>query len=128
MKANLFKFQTILSKCRKNEEVFNLNIGDELIKPMFLVKLLGALIDDNLSFDEHVSASNLCVKAARQTNVLRGIVKFTPNECRLNMHQAFVSSNCNHFDIVWHFCSNRSTYEIEKVHKNDLRVTLNDSS
>ena len=27
---------------------------------------------------------------------------------------------------MWHFCSNRSTYKIEKVHKNALRVTLND--
>ena len=26
---------------------------------------------------------------------------------------------------MWHFCSNRSTYKIEKVHKNALRVTLN---
>ena len=27
---------------------------------------------------------------------------------------------------MWHFCINRSTYKIEKVHKNALRVTLND--
>ena len=27
---------------------------------------------------------------------------------------------------MWHFCSNRTTYKIEKVHKNALRVTLND--
>ena len=66
MKANPSKFQVILFKCRKNEEVFDLNIGDELIKPVSRVKLLGVLIDDNLSFNEHVS--KLCVKAARQTN------------------------------------------------------------
>ena len=66
MKANPSKFQAIVFKCRKNEEVLDLNIGDELIKPVSLVKLLGVLIDDNLSFNEHVS--KLCVKAARQTN------------------------------------------------------------
>ena len=27
---------------------------------------------------------------------------------------------------MWHFCSNRSTYKIERVQKNALRVTLND--
>ena len=68
MKANPSKFQAILFKCRKNEEVFDLNIGDELIKPVSLVKLLGVLIDDKLSFNEHVS--KLCIKAARQTNAL----------------------------------------------------------
>ena len=122
-KANPSKFQALLFKCRKNEEFFYLNIGDELIKPVSLVKLLGVLIDDNLSFNEHVS--KLCVKAARQTNALRRIVKYIPNECRLNIYQAFISSNFNYWDIVWHFCSNRSTYKIEKVHKNALRVTLN---
>ena len=90
---------------------------------MSLVKLLGVLIDDNLSFNEHVS--KLCVKAARQTNALHRIVKYIPNECRLNIYQAFITSNFNNCDIVWHFCSNRSTYTIEKVHKNALRVTLN---
>ena len=33
MKANLSNFQAILFKCRKNEEVFDLNICDKLIKP-----------------------------------------------------------------------------------------------
>ena len=61
MKANLSKFQAILFKCRKNEEVFDLNIADELIKPVSHMKLLGVLIDGNLSFNEHVS--KLCVKA-----------------------------------------------------------------
>ena len=103
-KANPSKFQALLFKCRKNEEFFYLNIGDELIKPVSLVKLLGVLIDDNLSFNEHVS--KLCVKAARQTNALRRIVKYTPNECRLNIYRAFISSNFNYWDIVWHFCSN----------------------
>ena len=93
------------------------------IRTVSLVKLLGVLIDDNLSFNEHVS--KLCVKAARQTNALRRIVKYIPNECRLNIYQAFISSNFNYCDTVWHFCSNRSTYKIEKVHKNALRVTLN---
>ena len=124
MKANPSKFQAILFKCRKDEEVFDLNIGDELMKPVSLVKLLGVFIDDNLSFNEHVST--LCVKAARQTNALRRIVQYIPNECRLNVYQAFISSNFNYCDIVWHFCSNRSTYKMETVHKNALRVTLND--
>ena len=110
MKANPSKFQAIVFKCRKNEEVLDLNIGDELIKPVSLVKLLGVRIDDNLSFNEHVS--KLCVKAARQTNALRRIVKYIPNECRLNIYQAFISSNFNYCDVVWHFCSNRSIYKI----------------
>ena len=51
----------------------------------------------------------LYVKVARQTNALRRIVKYIPNECSLNLYQAFISSNFNYCDIVWHFCSNGST-------------------
>ena len=96
------------------KSVFTLNIGDELIKPLSHGKLLGVLIDKNLSFIEHVS--KLCVKAARQTDALRRIVKCIPNECRLNIYQAFISSNFKYCDIARHFCSNRSTYKIGKVH------------
>ena len=94
MKVNPSKFQAILFKCLKNEEVVDLNIGDELIKLVSLVKLLDVLIDDYLRFNEHVS--KLCVKAARQTNALRRIVK-----CRLNIYQAFIYSNFNYCDIVF---------------------------
>ena len=45
MKANPSKFQAILFKCRENEEVFDLYIDDELIKPVSLVKLLGVRIE-----------------------------------------------------------------------------------
>ena len=54
--------QAKLFQCRKNEEVFDLNIGDELIKPVSLVKLLGDFIDDNLSFNEHVSTHDDVIK------------------------------------------------------------------
>ena len=105
MRADPSKFQAILFNCSsyvihccRNQEVFALNIG--------------------LSFNEHVS--NLCLKATRQTNMLHRIVKYIPNECRLNIYQASMSSNFKYCDIVWH----RNTYEIEKVHKNALWVTL----
>ena len=33
---------------------------------------------------------------------------------------------CYHCNTVWHFCSNRSLYKLDKVHKQALRVVLND--
>ena len=68
---------------------------------MSLVKLLGVFINENLSFNEHVS--KVCVKVARYTDELRGILKHVQIECHLDIYQAFISSNCNHCDIVWHF-------------------------
>ena len=71
------------------------------MKTVSIGKLLGVLIDDNLILNEHVS--NLCVKTAQQTNALHRIAKYIPNECCFNIYQAFISSNFNYYDIVWHF-------------------------
>ena len=97
MKANPSKFQAILFKCRKNEEVFYLDIGDELIKSVSLVKLLGVRIDDNLSFNEHVS--KLCIKAARQTNALRRVEKVHKNTLRVTLNE-YTSSYSDMLEVV----------------------------
>ena len=77
VKANPWKFQAMIFKCRNNKEVFDLNIADELIKLGSVVKLPCVLIDDNFIFNEHVS--NLCLKAIRLTNAFRTIMKYIPN-------------------------------------------------
>ena len=86
------------------------------------VKLLG--VNDKLCFDDHIS--RLSTRAARQTNALCRILKYVPLDCRINIYNAFIASNFNYCKTVWHFCSNRSAYKIEKVSKKALRVTLND--
>ena len=124
MKANPSKFQFIVFKNRTTDDDIELAISNEVMKPVSVVKLLGITIDDKMSFDEHIS--RLCIKAARQTNALRRIAKHIPNDCRLNVYNAFITSNFNYCSIVWHFCSRRSTYKIEKINKKALRITLND--
>ena len=124
MKANPSKFQTIIFKHRSNEAICELNISNDTIKPVSCVKLLGVTLDDKLCFDDHIS--RLCTRAARQTNALRRILKYVPLDCRINIYKAFIASNFNYCKTVWHFCSNRSAYKIEKVNKKALRVTLND--
>ena len=44
----------------------------------------------------------------------------------MSIYNAFLTSNFSYCNIVWHFCSNRSMYKLEKVHKQALRVVLND--
>ena len=127
MKENPSKFQAILFKCRKNEEVFILILAMSWSNRcplwncwVFLLMTIWVLMC--------MFQSNVSRKTAQQTNALRRIVKYIPIECIFNIYQAFISSNFNYCDIVWHFCSNRSTYKIEKAHTNALRVTLNDNT
>ena len=46
----------------------------------------------------------------------------------MSIYNAFIASNFNYCNTVWHFCSNRSIYQLETIHKRALSVVLNDSS
>ena len=124
MKVNPEKFQTLIVKQANEANDIELNISGQTIKPTPCVKLLGVFIDDQLSLDKYVS--ELCIRAARQTNALRRIVKYLSPECRITMFTAFIASNFNYCNIVWHFCGHTNSLKIEKVHKKSLNVVLND--
>ena len=96
------------------------------LKPVSSVKLLEVNIDERLSFDNHISA--LCAKASHQINTLRCIVKYLTLENRISIYNAFIASNFKYCNTIWQFCSNRSLYKLKKLHKQALRVVLNDYS
>ena len=102
------------------------HVSGHSLKPVSSVKLLGVQIDERLTFDDHISA--LCAKASHQINALRRIVKYLTLENRMSIYNAFIASNFKYCNTVWHFCSNRSLYKLEKIHKQALRVVLNDFS
>ena len=124
MKANPDKFQALIVK-KGNETIdIELNVAGQIIKPTKCVKLLGLYIDETLSFDDYVS--KLCIRAARQTNALRRIAKYLNRDCLIKIYNAFITSNFNYCNVVWHFCGDTNSRKIEKVHKKSLNVVLND--
>ena len=124
MKANISKFQSIILKPRGVIADVEFHVSGYALKPLPCVKLLGVQIDERLSFDEQVSS--ICNRVSQQINALRRISKYLTLENRMSIYNAFLTSNFSYCKIVWHFCSNRSTYRLEKVHKQALRVVLND--
>ena len=48
---------------------------------------------------------------------------FKENKILLN---SFVYSNFNHCLLVWHFCSSKYLYKIEKIQERELRLLHND--
>ena len=115
IKVNPEKFQTLVVKMANEVNDMDLNISGQTIKPTSCVKLLGLFIDDQLTFDKHVS--ELCMRVARQTNALRRIVKYLTPECKIIMYTAFIASNFNYCHIMWHFCGHTNSLKIKKLHK-----------
>ena len=124
MQANPSKFQAIVFGLKPKDEIC-FNVNDYEVKATKCVKQLGVYIDENLSFDEHIS--QLCIKAARQLNSLQRIAKYLSQKTKKIVFNSFILSNFNYCPLVWHICSIKNTQKIEKIQE-WLSVWLQSSS
>ena len=122
MKANISKFQSIILRPKGSISDVSFSISEHILKPIRCVKLLGVKIDDRLSFDDHISS--ICLHVSYQINGLRRIMKYMTIENRIFIYNAFLAANFTYCNTVWHFCSYRGMYMLEKVHKKAIRVVL----
>ena len=106
------------------KDSYPLNISDVTINSENSVKLLGIEIDNRLSFEKHIST--LCNKASNQLNAIGRIQKFMGFKEKEVLLNSFVYSNFNYCPLVWHFCSSKSLYKIEKIQERALRLLHND--
>lgn len=101
MKANPSKFQSMLIS-RNDYCTVNLNINDTIIESSKCVKLLGVLIDDKLSFNNHVS--HIWKKVRKQINALCRISCHLDEKALINIYNAFILTDFNYATTVWHLC------------------------
>ena len=104
VQANPDKFHfMLLSPSPVAKQVLELCDGTTLISEA-AVTVLGVTIDDNLSFNEHISVC--CTKAARQLNALARIAKHLDVRSCRTIYNSFIMSNFDYCPLVWHFCGN----------------------
>ena len=118
MIANPLKFQAIVvQRNAKMKDSYPLN-NDLTINSENRVKRLGIEIDNKLSLEQHIST--LCNKASNQLNAIGRIQKFMGFKEKEVLLNSFVYSNFNYCPFVWHFCSSKSLYKIEKIQEGAL--------
>ena len=123
MKANPAKFQGFTIIKQSNQDSISLSLSGVDIPITETIKLLGLYIDSKLKFDEHVS--KLCKKAAFHVNAMRRISKYLDTKSLLKLFHAFIRSNFQYANVVWHFTSNASTLKMEKLQRRALQVVYN---
>ena len=82
-----------------NEVTFN--VSDVIIPPSDQVKLLGLKIDKKLNFESHIGG--ICKKASWHIGAIARIAKFLDKQCKMKLYNAFVRSNVQYCNIIWHF-------------------------
>ncbi len=90
MLANLDKCQAMIIQrnFQNPTETNEFHIRDTDITPEPVVKRLGVLLDNKLSFNEHIS--QVCCKSSHQLNVLRRIGSFCEEATRLLIFKCFI--------------------------------------
>ncbi len=102
MWANPVKFQCIVHTKAPTLN-FSISLGETDIRPSDIVDLLGMIIDDKLSFGQHVK--KIIHKAGLKLNALRRPSKWLDQDVRLEYERTFVLSNFQYCPLIWYFCS-----------------------
>ena len=124
MEANPNKFQfMIISSQPTPKTVFHIT-DDIEISSDSKVEVLGILIDDKLTFNDHIK--KLCTRAGRQLNALSRISKFLSFNSRKIVFKSFVMSNFAYCPLIWHFCGKKNNAKIEKIQERALRIVCGD--
>ena len=85
------------------------------------VKLLGAQIDNKLTFKEHIETQ--LKKANQKLHALMRVKKFLSEDKLKLIMKTFIESQFNYCPILWMFHSRRLNNRINKLHERALRVT-----
>ena len=86
---------------RSNSDTINLN-GTKLASSSY-EKLLGILIDRDLSFDKHIKS--LCRKAGQKLNALARISNYPKLDQKLLLIISIIKSQFSYYQLIWVFCS-----------------------
>ena len=125
MKANPKKFQCMILSPNQHEVTHLKLCDDVLINSESSVKVLGVIIDNRLTFTEHIS--RCCKKAARQLDALSTIAKYLEMKSKKLIFNSFIMSNFNYCPLVWHFCGKDNNNKLEQIQERSLRTLLSDT-
>ena len=124
MIVNPGKFESfVIPKSSQTSKPKQFLIGNDIVEVTPSVKLLGIQIDNQLSFNLHMS--NIC-KSTKQLNALVRFKCFLGFEEIKVLMNSFILSNFNYCPLVWSISSAKSLNKGEHLQKRALRFLHSD--
>ena len=122
IKSNSNKCHLIVSE--NANRTYSLNsfiyLGNEFLECENSVKLLGVILDSNLTLNDHVST--LLKKGNQKLHALIRISKYLSEHKLKLIMKTFIESQFNYCPLLWMFCSRTLNNKINKLHESALRV------
>ena len=96
-------------------EAMYASIGDELIWEENAVKLLGLIIDRELTFDTYVRI--ICKKASQKLTAILRLANILSEHKRKVLLKTFFESQFSYCPLLWMFCSRKLNNKINRLHE-----------
>ena len=109
----------------QSPEMLWIQVGEQIIWESQQERLLGVMVDRDLSFQQHME--NLCKKAGAKVTALGRLVTIVSMDKKRTIMSAFVESQFSHCPLVWMFNHSRKLNDrINHIHERGLRMVYGD--
>ena len=123
MKPNQSKCH-LLAPSHTPEQLW-IQVGEQVIWESRKERLLGVMVDRELSFKQHVE--NLCKSAGAKVTALARLVRIVSMEKKKIIMNSFIESQFSYCPLVWMFNSSRKLNDrINRIHERGLRLVYDD--
>ena len=112
MKANPNKFQFMILSPNSADDIELKLDENTTLRSEKSVKALGVIIDNRLTFSDHISAC--CLKAARQLNALARISKYLDPKSKSIIYNSFIRSNFEYCPLYGTFVVRPITINLKR--------------
>ena len=123
LKANPDKFHLLLST---KDPTLSIKVRGFDISNEESGELLGVTLNNDLSFDEHVS--DICSKVSAKLHALARVSSLMKLEQRKQIFYSFIYSQFAYCPLVWMFYSRKLNNRINRLHERALRLVYQDST
>ena len=97
-------------------------VGDMMIKRVTKAKYLGLVVDENLSWDEHVEYR---AKKSRNIGIIKRTRSILPHELLTTLYMTLVEPHFRYCDIVWGQCNETLKDKLQTLQNRAARVICN---
>ena len=98
-------------------------VGDMMIKRVTKVKYLGPVVDENLSWDEHVEY--ISKKISRNIGIIKRMRSILPRQLLTTLYMTLVEPHFRYCDIMWGQCNETLKDKLQTLQNRAARVICN---
>ena len=122
LKLNIKKTKYMLFTNRPKIEI-DVKLNGTLIERSVCERFLGVLVDDNLSWSNHIKS--LASKISRNSGIMYKLKGIVPDSVLKTLYNSFIQSNLNYCSTVWGLRSKNSVEPLFRAQKKAIRTVEN---